>query len=119
MAHSFNISVIIKAIVKLQFNISLLFILYTNSKLIYKCLVKLGTTQEKRFIINIICLHQLYKRREIAKVKWINGDSNPIDAITKSKLLLAFRQLININQIKLKTVEWVEYTTDNSIDLKA
>jgi hypothetical protein len=48
-------------------------------------------------MINIICLRQLYKRREIAKVKWINGDSNPTDAITKSKLLLAFKRLINTN----------------------
>ncbi len=91
MAYSFNIGAIIKATVELQFNINLLLILYTNSKLIYKCLVKLGTTQEKRLIINVICLRQLYKRREIAEVKWINRDSNPIDTITKSKLLLALR----------------------------
>ena len=69
MAHSFNISNIIKAIVKLQLNISLLLILYTNFKLIYKYLIKLRTIQEKRLMINIICLRQLYKRREIAKVK--------------------------------------------------
>ena len=69
MAHSFNISAVIKATVKLQFNISLLLILCTNSKLIYKWLIKLGTIQEKRLIINIICLCQLYKRREIAKIK--------------------------------------------------
>ena len=69
MAHSFDISAAIKAIVELQLNISLLLILYTNSKLIYKCLIKLGTTQEKKFIINIIYLYQLYKRRKIAKVK--------------------------------------------------
>ena len=91
MAHSFNISAVIKAMVKLQLNISLLFILCTDSKLIYKYLIKLGTIQEKRFIINIICLRQLYKRREIAKVKWIDGNSNPIDTITKSKLLLALK----------------------------
>ena len=48
-------------------------------------------------MINIMCLRQLYKRCKIAKVKWINGDSNPVDAITKSKLLLAFKRLININ----------------------
>jgi len=69
MAYSFNISAAIKATVELQFNISLPLILYTNSKLIYKCLVKLGTTQEKRLIINVIYLRQLYKRRKIAKVK--------------------------------------------------
>ena len=33
----------------------------------------------------------------MAKVKWINKDSNPIDAITKSKLLPALKQLINAN----------------------
>ena len=70
-------------------------------------------------MINIMCLHQLYKRREIVKVKQINGDSNPIDAITKSKPLLALKRLIDINRIKLKTVEWVKCITDNSIDLKA
>ena len=109
MAYSFNISITIKATVKLQFNISLLFILCTNSKLIYKCLIELGTIQEKRLIINIMCLHQSYKRREIAEVKWIDGDSNPIDTITKSKPSLALKRPINTNQIKLKTVEWVEY----------
>ena len=91
MAHSFDISTIIKVIVKLQLNISLPLILCIDFKLIYKCLIKLGTTQEKKFIINIICLHQLYKRREIAKINWINGDSNPIDTITKSKPLLALK----------------------------
>ena len=69
MAYSFNISAAIKATVKLQFNISLLLILCTDFKLIYKCLIKLGTTQEKRLMINIMYLHQLYKKREIAKVK--------------------------------------------------
>ena len=69
MAHSFDISTIIKAIVELQLNISLPLILCTDFKLIYKCLIKLGTIQEKRFMINVICLYQLYKRREIAKVK--------------------------------------------------
>ena len=69
MAHSFNISTAIKAIIELQLNISLPLILCTNSKSIYECLVKLRTIQEKKLIINIICLRQLYERREIAKVK--------------------------------------------------
>ena len=69
IAYNFNISTAIKTTVKLQLNINLPLILCTNSKLIYKCLVKLGTIQEKRLIIDVICLHQSYKRREIAKVK--------------------------------------------------
>ena len=91
MAYGFNISAVIKATVKLQFNINLPLILCTNSKLVYKCLIKLGTIQEKRLIINIICLRQSYKRYKIAKVKQINKDSNPIDTITKNKLLLALK----------------------------
>ena len=118
MAHGFNIGAAIKATVELQLNISLLLILCTDSKLIYKCLVKLGTTQEKRLMIDVMCLRQLYKRREIAKVKWIDGDSNPINAMTKSKPLLALKRLINTNRIELKIVEWVERTTDNGTNLK-
>jgi len=57
MAYSFNIGAAIKATVELQLNISLPLILYTNLKLIYKCLVKLETTQEKRLIIDIIYLY--------------------------------------------------------------
>ena len=91
MVYGFDISTVIKAIVKLQLNISLPLILCINFKLIYKCLIKLRTTQEKRLIINVICLRQLYKRYKIAKVKLINRDSNPIDTITKNKLLLALK----------------------------
>ncbi len=105
MAYSFDIVAVIKAIVKLQLNISLLLILCTDFKSIYKCLIKLGTTQEKRLMIDVMCLRQLYKRRKIAKVKWIYGDSNPVDTMTESKLLLALKRLIDTNWIKLKTVE--------------
>ncbi len=43
MAYGFDIGIVIKATVELQLNINLPLILCTNSKLIYKCLVKLGT----------------------------------------------------------------------------
>jgi hypothetical protein len=37
-------------------------IVCTDSYSLYECLVKLGTTKEKRLIINIIVLQQSYKR---------------------------------------------------------
>jgi hypothetical protein len=40
----------------------------TNLYLLYECLVKLGSTQEKRLIIDIIVLQQLYKQREITEI---------------------------------------------------
>jgi hypothetical protein len=46
----------------------ILIVVCTDSYSLYKCLVKLGTTKEKRLMINIIGLRQLYKRREIAKI---------------------------------------------------
>jgi hypothetical protein len=37
--------------------------------LLYKCLVKLRTTKEKRLMIDIIALRQLYERREITEIR--------------------------------------------------
>ncbi len=42
--------------------------MYIDSYLLYKCLVKLGTTKEKRLIINIIVLRQFNKRIELIEV---------------------------------------------------
>ena len=55
-----------------------------------------------------MCLYQLYKRKEIIKVKWIDGNSNPTDLITKGKASIALKKLINTNYLKLQTMEWVE-----------
>jgi len=98
----------IKSIIDLVLNIDLPLTLYTDSKLLYDCLVKLGTTQEKRLIIDIICLWQAYKRKDIVEVKWIKGESNPINAITKSKPSNALERLINTNTLQLDVEEWVE-----------
>ena len=59
-------------------------LLYRDSKSLYECLIKLGTTHEKRLMVDIICLRQSYERHEITEVIWIDGDSNPADAMTKS-----------------------------------
>ena len=68
----------------------------------------MGITQEKRLIIDIICLRQAYKRKEIVEVKWIKGKSNPVDAITKSKSSNALKRLIDTNTLQLDVEEWVE-----------
>ena len=48
-------------------------IVYTDSYSLYKCLVKLKTTKEKRLIIDIIAIRQSYKRRELTKIRQINS----------------------------------------------
>ncbi|RYC58587.1 hypothetical protein CHU98_g7622 [Xylaria longipes] len=58
-------------------------VLCSDSKSLYDCLVKLGTTQEKRLMIDIMSLRESYKKKEISKVQWINSKNNPADAFTK------------------------------------
>ena len=84
MAHGFNIRASVKSTIDKILGIDLPLVLCTDSRLLYDCLVKLGTTHEKRLIIDIMCLRQAYERREIAEVRWIKGNSNPADAMTKS-----------------------------------
>ena len=63
------INIIIKMIIRQLRFLQILVIIYTDLYLLYKCLVKLSTTKEKRLIINIMALHQLYKRREITEIQ--------------------------------------------------
>jgi hypothetical protein len=52
--------------------------------------------------VDLMCLSQAYKRREITEVKWIRGGNNPVDAITKAKPCQALKTLININKLNLE-----------------
>jgi hypothetical protein len=61
MAHGFDIGASLKTTIDKALNINLPLILCTDSKSLYDCLVKLGTTQEKRLMIDIMCLRQAYE----------------------------------------------------------
>ena len=62
------IYITIKMIIdQLRYLIALI-IVYIDLYLLYKCLVKLGTTREKRLIIDIMAIRQLYKQRELIEV---------------------------------------------------
>jgi hypothetical protein len=56
MTHGFNISTAIKSSVNKILQINLPLIQVTDSKSLYDCLVRLGTMQEKRLIIDVMCL---------------------------------------------------------------
>ena len=47
----------------------ILLIVCTDLYSLYKCLVKLGITNEKCLIVDVLVLCQLYKRREIAEIQ--------------------------------------------------
>lgn len=83
MVHGFDAAAVIKSTVKKILKISLPLVACIDSKSLYDCLVKLGSTQEKRLMVDVMCLRQLYERREVTEITWIDGDSNPADAMTK------------------------------------
>ncbi|PMD62564.1 uncharacterized protein K444DRAFT_717340 [Hyaloscypha bicolor E] len=99
MAHGFDMGALVKSMIDRALEMELPLVICTDSKSLYECLVKLGTTREKRLIIDVMCLRQAYERREIAEVKWIKGESNPADSITKSKPSNALKRLIDTNTI--------------------
>jgi hypothetical protein len=89
MAYRFNIRAIIKLTVNKILNINLLLIMCIDLKSLYNCFIRLSTTQEKRLIINIMYLQQVYKRREITEVKGIDSNINLVNVMTKGKPCLA------------------------------
>lgn len=83
-------------------------VICTDSYSLYECLVKLGTTKEKRLMIDIMALRQSYETREIAEVRWIDGKDNPADAMTKTAPNLALRKLIDDNELRIRVDGSVE-----------
>ena len=108
MSHGFDIAASIKTTIDKVLQIDLPLVICTDSKSLYQCLVKLGTTAEKRLMIDVMCLRQAYERREIAEVRWIKGTTNPADSMTKAKPSNALKRLIDTNTLELDVEEWVE-----------
>jgi hypothetical protein len=47
----------------------ILLIICTDFYLLYECIVKFGTTQEKRLMIDIMFFRQFYERKKIIEIK--------------------------------------------------
>ncbi|QGA14690.1 hypothetical protein EYB26_002346 [Talaromyces marneffei] len=110
LANGFDAAAVIKSTLTQLLHLTepLPLIVCTDSKSLYECLVKLGTTHEKRLMIDLMCLRQSYERQEITEVRWIDGNSNPADAMTKSKPCHALQELIDTNKLRINVDGWVE-----------
>ena len=108
LAHGFDLGGVLKATISRALGSDVLLVICTDSKSLYDCLVKLGTTNEKRLMIDVMSLRQSYERREITEVRWIKGENNPADSMTKTKPCSALKTLIDTNRINLIASEWVE-----------
>ena len=80
----------------------------TDSYSLYECLVKLGTTKEKRLMIDIMALRQSYERRELAEVRWINGIDNLADPMTKAGPNKSLEKFLDTNEASVRIEGWVK-----------
>jgi hypothetical protein len=117
MAHGFDSACVLKDTLDKFFNRKegIPLIVCIDSFSLYECLVKLGTTREKRLMIDLMCIRQAYERREIAEVRWIPGDKNPADAMTKHKGNKALDKIIETNEIDIEAAGWVERSDKASL----
>ena len=65
-------------------------------------MVKFGITKEKRLMIDIIAIKQSYERKELSEIRWITGNSNSADIITKSTANKSLKSLISTNHFSVK-----------------
>jgi len=79
----------------------------TDSYSLYECLVKLGTTQEKRLMVDIMALRQSYERRELFEIRWISGEDNLADAFTKNSCNKAFERFMDTATTVIRMEGWV------------
>lgn len=61
-------------------------------------------------MIDLMCLRQSYERQEISEVRWIDGESNPADAMTKTKPCRALQAIIDSNRLEINVGGWIETT---------
>jgi hypothetical protein len=79
MAHGVDIALIIKTTVnKITDRLRLPkapVVICTNFLFLYECLIKLETTKEKRLMIDIMALRQIYERQKMFDIRWINNNN--------------------------------------------
>ena len=83
-------------------------VICTDSRSLYECLVKLGTTTEKRLMIDIMLLRESYKRHEISEIRWIDGKDNPADVLTKQNPNAALANLVTHNRATIQVEAFVD-----------
>jgi hypothetical protein len=118
MIHDFDVGSVLKAILTKMLDVFISLTLVTDSKSLYDCLIRLKITVEKRLMIDVMALRQSYERREIIEMKWIDESNNSADSMIKTvfKASSALRQVIDINRIRLDSIEWVKRANQDGSD---
>jgi hypothetical protein len=59
-------------------------------------------------MIDIMGLRESHERREIEEIRWINGEDNPADAMTKASPNKALEALVSTGELTLRLEGWVQ-----------
>ena len=59
-------------------------------------------------MIDIMAIRESYERRELSEIRWISGDDNPADAMTKKSPVNALKKLIDTNELLIRVKGWVD-----------
>ena len=118
MAHGVDIAIAIRSTLNVIMDRLSLphvpIVVCTDSLSLYECLVKLGTTKEKRLMIDIMAIREGYERGDITDICWIDGRDNPADAMTKAAANTSMEQLITTNKLELHVQGWVDRASNRA-----
>lgn len=59
-------------------------------------------------MIDVMAIQQSHERRELAEIRWINGDDYPADTMIKSKANSELAQLVRNNRLQVRVEGWVQ-----------
>jgi hypothetical protein len=69
---------------------------------LYKYIIKLGITKEKRLIIDIIAIRQAYEKKELFEICYIDRQDNTIDTITKLLSNKILEKFVDTNKLTIR-----------------
>lgn len=59
-------------------------------------------------MIDIMSIRQSYEKRELSEIRWISGEDNPADSMTKVNATKALKRLVDQNKLTIKVNGWVQ-----------
>ena len=62
---------------------------------------------EKRLLIDIACLRQAYRNKELVNLGWIRSGDNLADALTKDKVNSALHDVLRTHKVHVNVEQWI------------
>jgi hypothetical protein len=104
----FDCGYVLKVWLERLFNKPLELHILTDSRTAYHTVTTLVITRERRLMVDLHLLREAYENREITRISWITGLSNPADGLTKIKHNGRLEILLRSNTILIEAAGWID-----------